>query len=102
MKIPAMTTNELLRFIATIEKDNRLTAWHLCLLTAILFLALKQGRAEAVKVSRSRIMRLAHITTLPTYHKYFKSLQQLGYIVYRPSYHPGVRSELDLKKQPCK
>lgn len=91
-----------MRFILVIEKDTRLTAWHLSLLSAILFLALKQGRMEAVKVSRSRIMRLAHITTLPTYHKYFKSLQQLGYIAYRPSYHPGVRSELDIKKQPCK
>ncbi|WP_294819047.1 hypothetical protein [uncultured Flavobacterium sp.] len=97
-----MTPNEFLRFIAAIEKDDRLTAWHLSLLAAILFLALRQGRKEAVKVSRSRIMRLAHITTLPTYHKYFKSLQQLGYIVYRPSYHPGVRSELDIKNQPCK
>jgi len=94
-----MTVPEFIKFIAIIEKDRRLTAWHLSLLTAILFLALRQGRAEAVKVSRSRIMRLAHITTLPTYHKYFKSLQQLGYIVYRPSYHPAVRSEVDLRKQ---
>lgn len=93
-----MTTSEFIHFIALIEKDNRLTSWHLSLLTAILFLALKQGRMEAVKVSRSRIMRLAHITTLPTYHKYFKSLQVLGYIVYRPSYHPAVRSEIDLLK----
>lgn len=93
-----MTTTEFVYFIALIEKDNRLTSWHLSLLTAILFLALKQGRVEAVKVSRSRIMRLAHITTVPTYHKYFKSLQHLGYIVYRPSYHPGVRSEIDLLK----
>jgi hypothetical protein len=97
-----MTIIEFIQFIAVVEKDRRLTAWHLSLLTAVLFLALKQGRVEAVKVSRSRIMRLAHITTLPTYHKYFKSLQQLGYIVYRPSYHPGVRSELDIKKQPCR
>jgi hypothetical protein len=97
-----MTTIEFTQFIAIVENDRRLTAWHLSLLTAVLFLAIKQGRAEAIKVSRSRLMRLAHITTLPTYHKYFKSLQQLGYIVYRPSYHPGVRSELDIKKQPCK
>lgn len=97
-----MTTAEFRHFIGLIEKDNRLTSWHLSLLTAILFLALKQGRVEAVKVSRSRIMRLAHITTVPTYNKYFKSLQHLGYIVYRPSYHPGVRSELDIKQQPCK
>ncbi|WP_159800743.1 hypothetical protein [Flavobacterium sp. MK4S-17] len=94
-----MTTIEFTQFIAVIEKDRRLTAWHLSLLAAVLFLAIKQGRAEAVKVSRSRLMSLAHITTLPTYHKYFKSLQHLGYIVYRPSYHPGVRSEIDILTQ---
>jgi len=97
-----MTATELTHYISLIERDRRLNAWHFSLLTAILFLALKQGRAEAIKVSRSRIMRLAHITTVPTYHKYFKSLQQMGYIVYRPSYHPAVRSELDVKKQPLR
>jgi len=43
-----MTVPEFIKFIAIIEKDRRLTAWHLSLLTAILFLALRQSRAEAV------------------------------------------------------
>ncbi len=35
-----------------------------------------------------------------TYHKYFKELQERGIIVYRSSYHPGVKSEVDIKKTP--
>lgn len=85
--------------IQAIEKDTRLKAWHVALLVALFTMAIKQGRREHVKVSRSKVMALSHITTLPTYHKYFKELQELGYIYYRPSYHPGVRSEIDLLKQ---
>jgi hypothetical protein len=86
--------------ICAAESDTRLTAWHFAILAAVLFMALRQGRLEGVKVSRKRIMALSHIGTLPTYHKYFKDLQRLDYICYRPSYHPAVRSEVDLKKQP--
>lgn len=81
--------------LLAIEKDTRLKAWHIALLAALLMLACKQGRREHVKVSRSRLMALSHINTLPTYHKYFKELQVLGYIKYRASYHPGIKSEID-------
>jgi hypothetical protein len=95
-----MKPNDFTRVIETVEKDSRLTVWHLTLLTALLLTAFRQGKLKAVKVSRSRIMALSHISTLPTYHKYFKDLQQMGYISYRPSYHPGVRSEVDIERQP--
>lgn len=41
-------------------------------------------------------MSLAHIRTFPTYHKYFKELQRMGYIKYTPSHHPGHHSEVQL------
>ncbi|WP_230392497.1 hypothetical protein [Flavobacterium sp. LC2016-01] len=44
-------------------------------------------------------MELSHVNTLPTYHKYFKQLQDLGYIKYSPSYHPGYKSEVKLCKK---
>lgn len=66
----------------------------------VLAMALQQGRLFGIKVSRSKIMAKSHVNTLPTYRKYFKELQGLGYISYRPSYHPGVRSEVDFLKQP--
>ena len=77
-------------------EDPRLNVWHMAILTAILSLGFRQGERKRIKVSRSKIMTLSHINTLPTYHKYFKQLQELGYIKYSPSYHPGYRSEVEL------
>lgn len=92
-----MRGDELAGLLIRFEHDKRLTCWHISLLYAILALAITQGKRKAIKVSRSKIMALSHINTLPTYHKYFKDLQVLGYISYRPSYHPGFRSEVDLR-----
>lgn len=75
-----------------IEKDNRINVWHFALIIAILRLAYLQDNFITIRVSRSKLMKLAHIRTLPTYHKYFKELQDFGYITYFPSYHPGFRS----------
>ncbi|PIF71245.1 hypothetical protein CLU99_2010 [Flavobacterium sp. 2] len=76
--------------------DQDLNVWHLAILTAVLNLGYKQGQRRRINVSRSKIMALSHINTLPTYHKYFKQLQDLGYLTYRPSYHPGYKSEIEL------
>jgi len=76
--------------------DPKLNVWHLALLAAILSLGCRQGERKRIKVSRSKLMKLSHINTLPTYHKYFKQLQEIGYIKYSPSYHPRYRSEVEL------
>jgi len=77
-------------------KDQKLNVWHIALLSAILVLGFRQGTKKSIKVSRSKLMALSHIKTLPTYHKYFKELQMMSYIIYKPSYHPGYRSEIDI------
>jgi len=95
-----MQLNEILYYFKVIERDSRLKVWHVAILIALLAMAQQQSRLFGIKVSRSKIMAKSHVNTLPTYHKYFKELQVLGYISYRPSYHPGVRSEVDFLKQP--
>ena len=90
-----MQPNDIADYFSAIEKDSRLNVWHIAILVAIMAIAIGQGRLSGIKASRSRIMAKAHIHTLPTYHKYFKELQELGYLSYRPSYHPGIRSEID-------
>ncbi|RWW96713.1 hypothetical protein [Flavobacterium cerinum] len=64
---------------------------------AILHLGYRQGHKSVIKVSRSKIMALSHVSTLPTCHNYFKKLQDFEYIKYTPSYHPGYNSEVELK-----
>lgn len=91
-----MKSHDFIEWLAFFQKDENLTVWHLSLLTAILTLGYRQGENGMIRVSRSKIMALSHIHTLPTYHKYLKELQLLGYIKYTPSYHPGYRSRIEL------
>jgi len=91
-----MIPSALRTYLSLLEKDRRLKVWHLALLMAILLLGYRQGQERCIRVSRRKIMSLSHIHTLPTYHKYLKELQDLGYIRYKPSYHPGYRSEIEL------
>lgn len=95
-----MGIRELNNYFEAYLRDERLGVWHLALLVAVTLLAVKQRRLNRVRVTRYKLMKLSHITTLPTYHKYFKELQELGYIRYRPSYHPGQHSEIDIIIQP--
>jgi len=94
-----MQLSEITYYLRAIEQDSRLNVWHTAILIAIMTMAIKQGRSQGIAVSRSRIMATSHVNTLPTYHKYLKELQVLGYIQYRPSYHPGIKSEIDILVQ---
>jgi len=86
----------LLKYSAIMERDERLNVWHSALINAILILGIRQGQDKIINVSRSRIMKLSCIATLPTYHKYFRELQEMGYIEYLPSYHPSYKSTVKL------
>ncbi len=89
----------IMDYISLYIDDPKLNVWHLSILIAILGLGYRQGQRRRIKVSRSKIMELSHVNTLPTYHKYFKQLQDLGYIKYTPSYHPGYKSEVKLYRK---
>ena len=90
---------QIMDYLSMYIDDPKLNVWHLSILTAILGLGYRQGQGRRINVSRSKIMELSHVNTLPTYHKYFKQLQDLGYIKYSPSYHPGYKSEIELCKK---
>lgn len=80
------------------SSDERLNVIHIALLTAITYMGIKQRRKKKIIVSRSRFMKNSHIKTIPTYHKYFKELQEFGYFINTPSYHPAVRSFVIINK----
>lgn len=87
-----MDFRDWITLLERLENDKRINVWHLALFIAMMRLSYTQKGKDVIKVSRSKLMRLSHIRTLPTYHKYFKELQNFGYITYTPSYHPGFRS----------
>ncbi|MDF2931557.1 MAG: hypothetical protein K0R36_888 [Chryseobacterium sp.] len=85
-----------LEFLIQTTEDKRLTTWHILILIAIIELAYLQNEERIIRVSRSKIMYYGNIKTIPTYNKYFKQLQNFGYIKYTPSYHPDYRSTVEL------
>lgn len=93
-----MDTNDVSSIFQILESDSRLNVWHIAIIFAIILLAIRQQRTNRIQISRSTLMALSHISTLPTYHKYLRDLVDLGYINYRPSYHPGLRSEIDIRR----
>jgi hypothetical protein len=93
------TEDQIMNYLSIYMDDSRLNVWHLAILVAILNLGYRQGQGQRIKVSRRKIMTLSHINTIPTYHKYFKQLQDLGYIKYSASYHPDYRSEVELHEK---
>lgn len=96
LKMSIDVSKKGLVYLDIITNDVRLNVWHISLLLAIIILAYRQNETNIIRVSRSKLMSLSHIDTVPTYHKYFKQLQEFGYIEYTPSYHPAYRSTLKL------
>ncbi|MBL3545963.1 hypothetical protein [Chryseobacterium sp. KMC2] len=86
-------------FMDYLDNDLELNVWHISLLVAIARLGYKQNENGTIRVSRSKLMALAHIKTITSFHKYFKQLQELGYIKYVPSYHPDYRSTVEILKR---
>jgi hypothetical protein len=80
----------------TLFQDQRITAWHISLLSAIMFLHLLNPGLKYVEISRKQLMALAHINSIATYHKYIRQLQDYGYIVYSPAYNYYNRSKIKI------
>lgn len=98
-----MTTDRSKRgliYLDNICNDPRPTVWQTSLLLAIALLAYRQNESKIIRVSRNKLVAMSHINTAPTYHKYFKELQNYGYIKYKPSYQPSYRNTVELL-QPC-
>ncbi|SMC61122.1 hypothetical protein SAMN02787074_2030 [Chryseobacterium sp. YR221] len=86
-------------FMDFLDNDPKLNVWHISLMLAIARLACKQKENWVIHVSRSKLMKLSHIDSITSYHRYFKELQQFGYIKYIPSYHPHYRSTVEIIKR---
>ena len=77
--------------------DERINVWHISIYTAILQLWYGRDFTNPVSITRRKVMELAHIGSIATYHKCIKELEQYGYIKYEPSYHPLLGSQVFIK-----
>jgi hypothetical protein len=74
--------------IVRIISDQRITVWHISLYVALMHKLKENNFKNPVSITRAEVMKLAHIASIATYHKYMKELHDYGYIEYLPSYDP--------------
>jgi hypothetical protein len=86
-------------FIAIVRliNDQRITVWHISLYVALLHKLKENSFKNPVSITRTEVMKLAHIGGIATYHKYIKELHEYGYIEYLPSYDPSLGSQVYFK-----
>ncbi|RBQ08983.1 hypothetical protein DRW42_07175 [Pedobacter miscanthi] len=88
--------NDISILIEKVSRDSRLTTVDFGLFSAMLICWKKNGFENPFSISRSRLMLISKICSTKTYHKCLRSLQECGYIIYRPSYHPTLGSKVFL------
>lgn len=89
-------SKHLFRLFRRFAADDRITAWHQSLYMGLYYLWQNSGMQNPLQVSRKQLMKLSRIQSIVTYHKCIRELQDYGYIIYTPSYHPTRGSRVDL------
>jgi hypothetical protein len=92
-----METPESLSYlISRVASDQRLKPTHISLCVALCHAWATNRFKQCYNVSRRQLMRLSRIQSKSTYHKAISELVEMGYISYRPSYHPMEGSKVSL------
>jgi hypothetical protein len=73
-------------FLERGKYNENLLPSHLALFIAIHHLLKKAGADFTVRITRKRLMHLAKIKSISTYHRCINDLVKLKYIKYEPSY----------------
>lgn len=88
---------ELSLFYEAIKEDHRIGPTHISLYMAIFQLYNLNEFNNPVRITRARLMELAKVSGLATYHKCMRELNEYGFIIYLPSYNPSISSLVYLK-----
>lgn len=92
-----MSERLIMEWMNKITQDARLNIWHKSMFLAMLQISTENNSQNPFQISRKRVMEIAKIKSIATYHKYLKDLQTFRYIEYMPSYHPMFGSRLYIK-----
>jgi hypothetical protein len=90
------TLDRLSGYINRAAWDKRLRPTHISLYFALCHSWIVNKFQRCYHVSRRQLMMLSGIRSPTTYHKAMCHLKDLGYVKYRPSYHPVEGSEVSL------
>jgi hypothetical protein len=88
------TAEQLASFLKLASGNRRFRQSHLSLYSAILMCHARASSQNPFRVSRRELMRHSAIHSFATYHKCLKDLVAHGLIIYEPSYHPRLASQV--------
>jgi len=88
---------ELTSFYSAIREDNRIGATHISVYMALFQFYNENSFQNPIQITRIRVMEMAKINGLATYHKCIKELVEYGYIEYLPSFNPSVGTQISLR-----
>ncbi len=89
---------ELTNFYTAIKEDHRIGATHICLYMSLFQFYNLNGFTNPIDITRAAVMKVAKIQGIATFHACIKDLSDFGYIEYKPSYNPAIRSKVFLLK----
>ena len=89
---------ELTSFYEAIRDDPRIGTTHISLYMALFQLYNLNEFRNPINICRKKVMEVAKISGLATFHKCIKDLNTFGYIQYLPSYKSAISSQVNLLK----
>jgi hypothetical protein len=92
-----MKANLTEHYLARLIREKELPPSRAAVFMAILQLWKEQGRQNPFHITRKKVMNHSGIKSIVTYHRCISELKNRGMVDYRPSYHPGLGSEVMLK-----
>ncbi len=95
---PPSTTEALEIFFKSAITVKQIQIAHISIYAVLVKIWGTQLLQNPFKITRTEVMHLAKIGSKTTYHKCIKDLQAVGYISYKPSYHPSGKSEIFMLK----
>jgi hypothetical protein len=93
-----MQVQKLSDFFVAIGAEKNITTSHISLYATLFLLWSESGFIDPVLITRQKVMKIAKIKGVATFHKCMKDLNELRLIQYLPSRNPAVSTRVYLCK----
>jgi hypothetical protein len=93
-----MQVQKLSDFFVAIRAEKNIMTSHISLYATLFLLWSDAGFIDPVLITRQKVMEIAKIKSIATFHKCMKDLNELRLIQYLPSRNPAVNSRVYLGK----
>ncbi|MFD2035370.1 hypothetical protein ACFSKL_11235 [Belliella marina] len=88
------TQRKILDIFKKLQLDDSIQLSHMAICMALIGEFLKNQGMGSFRITRKMIMQNSQVKSLSTYHKCIKDLVNKNIIIYSPSYHPRLGSEV--------